>query len=310
MEKGKGFEENLNKYLESLPNKNNEDSSKINVENKDSSRFDELEYFSFDSKMFPCGLFYPSGTIMKIRPAKVSEIQAYSMVDDGNYYDIVEKMNDMLLSCVRIKYPDGRVTSYLDLRDPDRFFTIYIIRELTFQKGNSLVTKTTCSCGTELQIELKRENFKLYEIDKTIKGYYNAGLNCFTFETISDKVYNLAPPTIGLQKSFTEYIVKMNSEKKKINMSFLKIIPFLLHDRTSMTIEGIQSKLNDFENPSLTPNIDFQFLNSVVSKMTFGIKGVMSLCACGLEVHADDIFPNGASSVFVIHDAFEKFIKK
>jgi hypothetical protein len=37
-------------------------------------------------------------------------------------YDVVEKMNDMLMACVRIKYPDGRMGSYLEIKDPDRLF--------------------------------------------------------------------------------------------------------------------------------------------------------------------------------------------
>ncbi len=37
------------------------------------------------------------------------------MVDDNNFYDIVEKMNGMLQSCIRVKYTDGKVGSYLEV---------------------------------------------------------------------------------------------------------------------------------------------------------------------------------------------------
>jgi hypothetical protein len=51
-------------------------------------------------------------------------------------------------------------------------------------------------------------------------------------------------------------------------------------------------------------------LNAAVGKMTFGIKELKKTCACGEEVHTEMQFPNGASGIFVIHDAFEAFIKE
>jgi hypothetical protein len=45
--------------------------------------------------------------------------------------------------------------------------------------------------------------------------------------------------------------------------------------------------------------------------MTFGVKELVKSCSsCGVEVHTDMSFPNGASGIFVVHDAFETFIKK
>lgn len=310
-------EEYLRKHLEDLERSKQNNNIRMpedpifNQVKSDNTRTADLHYLSFDVKEFPAGIFYPAGTTIQVRAAQTSEIQAYSMVDDNNFYDIIEKMNDMLASCVRIKYPDGKISSYLDLRDPDRYYLIFLIRELTFQKGNVLATKATCSCGEETQIELKRENFIKYEIDENIKEYFNNAYNCFTFELTNGEVFNLAPPKIGLQKSFTDFIIKENAEKKKPNLSFLKIVPFTLYDRNSITIEGIKSKLSDFTNPNKMDDVSFQFLNSAVGKLTFGIKQLKKECGhCGLEVRSDMVFPNGPSAIFVIHDAFEKFIKK
>jgi hypothetical protein len=301
-------EEYLKRHLQELESKNQNQTAptkiKVEVEN---STVSNLQYFSFDVKEFPCGIFYPVGSTIQIRSAEVAEIQAYSMIDDTNYYDIVEKMNEMLSSCVRIKFPDGEIGSYMDIKDPDRFYLIFTIRELTFQQGNSLVTKTTCSCGKESQIELRRENFRNFEVPDQLKRYYDNSNRCFTFETINGEIFRLAPPTIGLQKAFTDYIVKENAEKRKPNLSFLKIIPFVLHDRTTITLEGIKAKLDEFKK---IDGDSFQFLNAAVEKLSFGIKEVTGKCSCGLEVHSDMIFPDGPSAVFVVHDAFEKFIKK
>lgn len=273
----------------------------------DSSRASDLQYFNFDVKELPCGQFYPSGTLFMVRPAQVKEIQAYSMVDDNNFYDIVEKMNDMLQSCVRIKYVDGRVSSYLDIKDQDRLFLIFLIRELTFQQGNGLSVNINCKCGDEVSIELKRDNFVYHEIDDKLMKFYNKNTGSYHFNTVNGMNFELTPPNIGLQKAFTEYILKENNEKRNPNLAFLKIIPFLLVGRSNITYDGIKAKLKEFEQMDQT---SFQFLNAAVSKMTFGIKELKRNCTCGEEIRTDMQFPNGASGIFVIHDAFEAYIKE
>ena len=303
-------EDYLKKHLGDLDNpKNvmNNDIPFVAQPKVDNTRTTDLQFFNFDIKELPCGEFYPSGTVFMVRPAQVREIQAYSMVDDNNFYDIVEKMNDILQSCVRVKYSDGKVGSYIEVKDQDRLFLVFLIRELTFQQGNSLTVNSKCSCGQDVQMELKRDNFSFHEIDEKLERYFSASTRTYHFSTINGREFELTPPNIGLQKSFTEYILKESNEKRTPNLSFLKIIPFMLAGRTSVTYEGIKAKLKEFEE---IDDISFQFLNAAVGKMTFGIKELKKKCSCGEEVHTDMQFPNGASSIFVIHDAFEAYIKE
>ena len=117
-------EEYLKKHLSDLEEGKKQINSDIPFSeaeptNTESSRVNDLQYFNFSVDQLPCGLFYPKGTLVMVRPAQVREIQAYSMVDDNNFYDIVEKMNGMLQSCIRVKYPDGKVGSYLEIKDQD-----------------------------------------------------------------------------------------------------------------------------------------------------------------------------------------------
>jgi hypothetical protein len=303
-------EEYLKKHLGSLDSskdKKNNDIPFVEQPKIDTTRTTDLQYFNFDIKELPCGAFYPVGTVFMVRPAQVKEIQAYSMVDDQNFYDIVEKMNDILQSCVRIKYSDGKMGSYLEIKDQDRLFLIFLVRELTFQQGNSLTVSTKCGCGEELQLELKRDYFSFHEIDDKLDKYFSNSSRSYFFTTVNGKEFELTPPNIGLQKAFTDYILKENNEKRTPNLSFLKIIPFMLSNRTSITYEGVKAKLKDFEE---IDDISFQFLNAAVSKMTFGIKELKKTCTCGEEVRTDMQFPNGASGIFVVHDAFEAYIKE
>lgn len=303
-------EEYLRKHLESVDNNyiNSDIPFKKNDPIIESSRSTDLTYFNFDVREMPCGKYYPDGTVIMVRPAKVREIQAYSMVDDNNFYDIVEKMNDMLQSCVRIKYPNGHLASYLELKDQDRLYVIFMIRELTFQQGNSLAVTTRCSCGTDVQIEMNRRNFVFHELDERINKFFDNSSRTFKFTIQNGKEYELSPPCIGIQKAFTEYIIEENKEKRTPNLAFLKIIPFMLPGRTTITIDGIRAKLKEFER---IDDISFQFLNAAVNKMKFGIKELKGICSgCGMEVRSDMTFPNGASGIFVIHDAFETYIKE
>lgn len=306
-------EDFLKKYLEDTDvNKTKvpqfEESAIKGLKQEDTGRVADLQYFAFDAKDLPLGMFYQNGTKIMVRAAQVKEIQAYSMVDDKNFYDMIEKMNDMLSACVRVKYVDDRVGSYMDVKDGDRIYLIFLIRELTFQSGNILTTTTTCKCGCELQIELKRQNFEHHPMPESLAKFFDSIEKQFIFETMDGSVHKIAPPTIGLQKSFTEYIVKEYNDKKTPNLSFLKIIPFTLVGRNSITVDGIKSKLLEFQQLTIP---SFQFMNAAVNKMQFGIKNLRKKCTqCGEEVHTDMVFPNGPSAIFSLPDAFDQFIKK
>lgn len=300
-------EDILKKHLEEMDgNKSQINQPKVFLDN---TKVDDLSFFNLDIKELPCGKFYPKGTLLMVRASKTKEIQSYSMVDDNNFHDVIEKMNDMLKSCVRIKYPTGEIGSYLDVKDQDRIFLILMIRELTFQKGNILAVKSTCTdCSTENSIELIRKNFRFHEFDEKILKYYNNSSNSFIFRTKNGQQFEISPPNIGLQKSFTDYIIKESGDKKTPNLSFLKIIPFMVIGKNSLKYEEIKKKLEEFEK---IDDMSFQFLNQAVSKMTFGIKELCQNCtSCGVEIRTEMQFPNGASGVFVIHDAFEAFIEE
>ena len=219
----KNEEESLN-YLE----KNfmsNEDNNLESIKKVDLSYLNSApsnEYYTIPLEVLPCGLFYKIGTKISIRAAKVQEVQAYSVVDDNNYLDITEKMNQILSSCIKYVYANGAQGSYKDVRDGDRLFLIFMIRELTFPGGKNLSKDVTCdNCGHEFKMELRatssdkvQKSFVNYEMPEKIAKFFDPQERVFVFK-IDGVDYKLAPPTIGIQEIFFGDIKnKIQGEKK------------------------------------------------------------------------------------------------
>lgn len=273
------------------------------------------EYSLVDIDLLPSARFYKSGTKISIRAAKVSEIQSYSVVDDNNFVDITEKMNELLSRNVIFIHPDGKKGTYRDVKDADRMFLIFMIRELTFQGGNTLTKEVQCpACNHEFNIPFRATanndgpaTFELQEPKEEIEKFWKSDLNCYelVYEGVSWKI---GPPTIGIQEDFYDEIKRNVQDDKKPNVSFMKIMPFLLYDRSYITQEGLKAKLKEYIN--MNDMTLFSGLNTVVNNMTLGIKGLTMKCSeCGEEVHTELTFPGGASTLFELPNILDSFTK-
>jgi hypothetical protein len=275
-----------------------------------------LSYISVPIEILPAASFYKKGTLIKIRSANVAEVQAYSVVDENNYIDITEKMNELLSACVRFIHPNGTIGSYKNLKDADRFFLIFMVKELTFQKGNTLAKDYKCEeCKHEFKISFRAtpgvdqpRTFVNYERPEEIENYYDSNEKCYII-TINNSEWKIAIPSIGLQEIFYNNIKTKVGEKKNPNISLLKILPYLLYDRDKITDAGIEAKEKEFKNMDMET---FQILNQFVDRLKFGIKELKAICPnCSQEVYAPmDFQKYGAASLFVIPDYFDDFIKK
>ena len=271
------------------------------------------EYSLINVNLLPGGRFYPDGTKISIRASKVAEIQAYSVVDDDNFVDITEKMNELLSRNVMFVHPDGKKGTYRDLKDADRMFIIFMIRELTFQGGNTLSKEVQCSnCNHEFTIPFRSTannegpaTFELHNINPEIEKFWRKEQNCYEliYEGVS---WKLGAPSIGIQEDFYEEIKRDVQANKKPNVSFMKIMPFVLYDRNGITPEGIKAKIKDYG--SMDDLTLFSGLNAIVNNMTLGIKGLTMVCSeCGEEVHTELTFPSGASALFELPNILDRF---
>lgn len=270
------------------------------------------DFLMVDLASLPLGIFYKAGTKIKIRAATVAEVEAYSVVDDKNYLDVVEKMNQLLSSCIRVSYGDGRTGTYKDIKDGDRLFLIFQIRELTFQKGNSLAKDVQCeSCSHEFKLPFRSTSnsefprtFVSHEMPDRLKKYFNGSNKTFDF-TVNNVLYQLSPPSIGIQEQFFTNIRETVQANKKVNVAFTKIIPFIFSHKSSVPEKEVKEWEQRFKNLDMNT---FQILNKAVDLMQFGLKELMMPCPhCGVEVHSEITFPDGASSLFVVSDPFDLF---
>jgi diadenosine tetraphosphate (Ap4A) HIT family hydrolase len=73
---------------------------RFNGEKAESADF-HLGYHVIPTLSLPSGgMFYPDGTEISIRSAKVAEIRHFSTIDETNVLDIDEKLNQILESCL------------------------------------------------------------------------------------------------------------------------------------------------------------------------------------------------------------------
>jgi len=272
-----------------------------------------LDYISVDLDMLPLGRFYKPGTKISIRAAKVSEVQAYSVVDNKSPVDVTDKMNHVLSACIKFIHPNGSVGSYKDVKDGDRIFIIFMIREITFQKGPSIAKDVACGgCKHKFNIPFRATNsselsrtFEIKDMPEKLDKYFNREQRVFEFK-VNNVLWKLAPPNIGIQETFFEDIKRRVQAGGSPNVSFLKIIPYTLWDKNTITEEGIKQREEEFERMDM---YTFQFLNQAVSNMDFGLKGLVSKCPeCGVEVRTEMTFPDGASGIFVLPSIFDEFV--
>lgn len=276
-----------------------------------SSIADSSGFFSLETQNLPMAMFYPQGTRIQIRPATTGEIQAYSVVDDKNIYDVTVKMNEMLGSCSRIVSSDGSYSSYREIKDADKLYIVTEIARATANKGRHLVQDAVCttqSCKQVNKIELNAKHFVLTQPDdEFVRKYFNQNTGAFDFTLKSnDTRFTLGAPSIGLAMDLYAYIIDCVTRNQKVSLSFMKCVPWMMYNRTSITLDEAAAEESKFE--SMNKEL-FMAINATVDKMKFGISELKGMCSkCGVEVRTPFTFPGGASALFIVPNAFDELV--
>jgi hypothetical protein len=245
------------------------------------------------------GMFYPVGTDLSIRSAKVAEIRHFSTIDETNVLDIDEKLNQILESCIRITSAATRL-SYKDILEEDRFYIILSIRDLTFPEPESnLKIDHTSKKGGRHEIEIKKEYFQYFKIPVELDKYYDNIVRSFLIETRSFGTIEMKPPTIGVMQKITAYIKDKQQKGQKIDQSVLQIIPYLHKDW-----RGFNDKtIFDFEiDLSGWSSNKYNLIYTLAEKMKIGVQPNMLVTIGDDEEEVPISFRDGIKSLFIVQN--------
>ena len=259
-----------------------------------------LGYHNIDVINLPSsGSFYPRGTEISIRSAKVAEIRHFSSIDENNILDVDEKLNTIVEACTRVTNDKKRM-SYKDLLEEDRFFLILSIRDLTFPEPESnLSVDHKDKHGTKHVIEIKKENFDYFKIPKTLDKYYSNEERTFLIETKSFGILTMKPPTIGIMQRMTKYIKEKQESGEAIDQSVLQIMPYLVSEWRGFADTDIfkfEVEMNGWTNKK------FSLVYKLAEQIKVGIKPDMKV---QLGDDWEDVpigFRDGIKSLFIVQD--------
>jgi len=259
-----------------------------------------LGYHSLAVNALPsAGMFYPKGTQVHIRSAKVAEIRHFSTIDEQNILDVDEKLNNIVEACTRVTSDKTRM-SYKDLLEEDRFFLILSIRDLTFPEPESnLSVDHTDKNGEKQTVEIKKETFKYFAIPETLDKYYDDTARTFLIETKSFGILKVAPPTIGVMQKMTAYIKDRQEKGLKIDQSVLQVMPYMVSEWRGFTDKDIfkfEMEMNSWSNKK------YSLIYKLSEQMKVGIKPEMSV---QIGDDWEDVpigFRDGIKSLFIVQD--------
>ena len=259
-----------------------------------------LGYHAIPVNSLPsAGMFYPEGTELHIRSAKVAEIRHFSTMDENNILDVDEKLNSILESCTRVTSNKKRM-SYKDLLEEDRFFLILSIRDLTFPEPESQLSVDHLDKNGEThKIEISKDNFTYFKVPENLDKYYDREERTFLIETKSFGTLKMAPPTIGIMQRMTAYIKDRQDKKLKVDQSVLQIMPYLISEWRGFT----ESEIFKFEiEMNSWSNKKYSLIYKLAEQMKVGIKPDMNV---QIGDDWEDVpigFRDGIKSLFIVQD--------
>jgi hypothetical protein len=269
---------------------------------------EKMGYIPFNIQNMPSqGRYYRNDMSISIRAARVAEIRDFSTMDENNLFDVDEKLNNILATCVRVDF-GGRRGSYKDILEEDRLYVILSVRELTFKSGeNKLIMKAKCKqCSHDNEYELRTNTLQYYDASELDK-YYDNDMKAYVFATKTEGSVIMCPPTIGVMRVVTDFIKGKEEKKEKWDKSFLQVLPYLHREWRGFDDKAIFQMNVEFNGWS---EKKFSIVYRLAEKIRIGVKQELNmLCAnCDAEVTVPVTFPGGVKSLFVVSDIFEELL--
>ena len=267
----------------------------------------EIGWKNVPSENLPSqGLFYESGTQIAIRAAAVAEIRHWSTIDDNDLLSVDEMLNFIIEKCCRIKVP-GKPGTYKDLKEIDRFYLIFAIRDYTFKNGeNKIFVNASDEEGVEEKIEVTKDLIDYFNPDERLMNYYDRDSQSFHIRMKNGEEFHLYLPTLGAMLFIKNFLRARQQEGKTIDKAFTKYAPFLFPDWKGLTQTVYEKAVRE----SYTWSVEkISVLDKIVELLSSSVNPqIRYVNSAGGEATAPLNFPGGFKSLFLISDIFGELV--
>jgi hypothetical protein len=252
------------------------------------------------------GLFYETGTQVAIRAATVAEIRHWSTIDENDLLGVDDMLNFIIEKCCKIKIP-GRAASFKDLKEIDRFYLIFAIRDYTFKNGeNKLYVNVTDNDGVGDRIEVTKDVIDYFNPDERMMKYFSHEEHCFKLEMRNGEKFVMYFPTLGVMSFIKNYIKTKQQQGQNFDKAFIKYAPFLFNDWRALTQASYDKAVQDSYSWSV---VRISALDKLVEILASSVNPqIRYVNPSGAEVTAPLNFQGGIKSIFLISDIFGELV--
>jgi hypothetical protein len=279
---------------------------KVNMDNFGQARPEKsadqfLGWMVLDQEELPSkGKFYPHETVIKIRSARAAEIRHFSTMDENNYIDMEEKLNNIVEMCTQITAGEKRL-SYKDILEEDRIVLLLSIRDLTFpEPENKLILKgKTEHSKIAVDIELASRYLVATQVPTEIEAYYSSKERTYVIKTRSAGEVRMRPPSIGVMQEITKYLKDRQEKEIEFDKAFIQVLPYITPDWRQLNLPRIFSLEVDYK---AWDQNKFMVIYRLAEKMKIGVETTLEMEYDGEIAKAPLEFPGGIKSLFIISD--------
>ena len=310
------YEEQVRKEFESTQPKEEvketvmSDLGKVNVnqtyEDPEINRIkSSMDYINIPLENLPSqGRFYPEGTRILIRAARVGEIREFSIINEEDPKDIRDKMTYIVSQCTKIYY-GNTPGHYKDILEDDRIVLVFKIRELTFVDGQSSIkipvpegACQTPGCHPQESVYFSSDKLEFIKPNEKIEKYYDSVERCYRIQTKRFGTIKLYPPTIGVTTVVADWIREQQLNDKKVDAALADILPYTIRDWRTFTVNQVFSKITELAGWSTEK---FALVLRLKDEINIGVEfEITEVCSsCGGELRIPVTFPDGFRSLFV-----------
>ena len=264
-----------------------------------------MDYVNIPLETLPSGgKFYPEGTRISIRAARVGEIREFSIINEEDPKDIRDKMTYIISQCTKVYY-GNTLGNYKDIIEDDRIVLVFKIRELTFTDARQSIkipvpegACQTPGCHPQQTVDFDSSKLEFIKPSEKLEKYYDPVERCYNVQTKNYGTIKLYPPTIGVISIIADWIREQQRDNKKIDAALADILPYTIKDWRGFSSKQVFTKITELAGWSTEK---FSLVLRLKDEINIGIEfEIKEKCSqCGGELTIPVSFPEGFRSLFV-----------